>query len=400
VVGPAPMGGDFVEIVIEEGPLRKAMFRFSGNILILSLLISCITATLVYLALHYLFVRPLNRLTTNMVSFREDPENPTRIIVPSASRDEIGIAERELGAMQRDLASMLQQKSHLAALGLAVSKINHDLRNLLASAQLFSDRLVAVPDPNVQRFAPKLMRSLERAIAFCQSTLSYGQVKEAPPDRRPVVLEGLVEEVRETLGLAADTPVRWVGAVERGLHVDADPDQLFRVILNLARNAMQALEARAPNDPGRDQLASPANARVPWWSSRSPTRARASPRRRAPTCSKRFRARPVRAVPASASPSRPNSCERTAARFVSSMAPSGRRSASSSRTARSTSAPAAASASAPEAHRAPPIPLVERRNRRLKDIRTRGLPIRQRHYSYAPPAGFTPDRQRARSSAG
>jgi hypothetical protein len=32
-----------------------------------------------------------------------------------------------------------------------------------------------VPDPNVQRFAPQLMRSLERAIAFCQSTLSYGR---------------------------------------------------------------------------------------------------------------------------------------------------------------------------------------------------------------------------------
>src|SRR5262245_41536686 len=254
VVGPAPMGGDFVEIVIEEGPLRKAMFRFSGNILLLSLLISAITATLVYLALHYLFVRPLNRLTTNMVSFREDPENPNRIIVPSGSRDEIGIAERELSAMQRDLVSMLQQKSHLAALGLAVSKINHDLRNLLASAQLFSDRLVAVPDPNVQRFAPKLMRSLERAIAFCQSTLSYGQVKEPPPDRRPVLLDGLVDDVRETLGLSPESPVRWIAAVERGLHVDADPDQLFRVILNLARNSLQALESRAPNEPGRDQL--------------------------------------------------------------------------------------------------------------------------------------------------
>jgi signal transduction histidine kinase len=254
VVGPAPMGGDFVEIVIEEGPLRQAMFRFSRNILLLSLIISAITATLVYLALHYLFVRPLNRLTTNMVSFRGDPENPNRIIVPSRSRDEIGIAEQELGAMQRDLATMLQQKSHLAALGLAVSKINHDLRNLLASAQLFTDRLVSVPDPNVQRFAPRLMRSLERAIAFCQSTLSYGQVNEPPPDRRPVVLEGLIEDVRETLGLAPDSPVRWIGAVERNLRVDADPDQLFRVILNLARNGLQALEGRAPNDPGRDQL--------------------------------------------------------------------------------------------------------------------------------------------------
>ena len=254
VVGPAPMGGDFVEIVLEEGPLRQAMFRFSRNILLLSLFISAITATLVYLSLHYLFVRPMNRLTANMVHFREDPENPRRVVVPSGRNDEIGTAEHELGAMQRDLATMLQQKSHLAALGLAVSKINHDLRNLLASAQLFSDRLSQVPDPNVQRFAPKLMRSLERAIAFCQSTLSYGQVTEPPPDRRPVHLEELVEEVRETLGLAPDSGVRWISAVERGLKVDADPDQLFRVILNLTRNALQALESRAPNEPGRDQL--------------------------------------------------------------------------------------------------------------------------------------------------
>jgi signal transduction histidine kinase len=188
------------------------------------------------------------------VSFREAPENPGRIVVPSGRNDEIGIAEHELGAMQRDLSTMLQQKSHLAALGLAVSKINHDLRNLLSSAQLFSDRLSQVPDPNVQRFAPKLMRSLERAIAFCQSTLSYGQVTEPAPDRRPVHLEELVEEVRETLGLTPDSSVRWISAVQRGLRVDADPDQLFRVILNIARNAMQALEARAPNEPGRDQL--------------------------------------------------------------------------------------------------------------------------------------------------
>ena len=129
-----------------------------------------------------------------------------------------------IGAMQRDLTSMLQQKSHLAALGLAVSKINHDLRNLLASAQLFSDRLASVPDPNVQRFAPKLMQSLERAIAFCQSTLSYGQVREAPPDRKPVRLEGLVEDVRETLGISVESRVRWITSVERGLIVDADSE--------------------------------------------------------------------------------------------------------------------------------------------------------------------------------
>jgi len=256
VVGPAPMGGDYIEIIMGEQPLRKAMLRYSVDILLISLLISGITAALLYLALHYTFVRPMRRITANMMAFRADPENADRIIVPSRRADEIGTAERELAAMQTDIASMLQQKNRLAALGLAVSKINHELRNLLGSAQLFSDRLSRLPDPDVQRFAPKLVRALERAIAFCQSTLSYGRVQEPPPERKPMLLEPLVEEVHETLGLGPDAPIRWISAVERGLMVDADYDQLFRMLLNLARNAVQALESRAApaRDPGRDQI--------------------------------------------------------------------------------------------------------------------------------------------------
>jgi signal transduction histidine kinase len=253
VVGPAPMGGDFLEIVLDEAPLRQAMLRFSFNIMLLSLVISGITAMLVYLALHYLLVRPMRRITANMMRFRDDPENPARVIAVSSRQDEVGLAERELAGMQRDLASMLQQKSHLAALGLAVSKINHDLRNLLTSAQLFSEGLTSLPDPRVQRFAPKLMRALERAIAFCESTLSYGRAQEPPPDRKPVDVEALVEEVHDTLALA-ESRIGWIAAIERGLIVDADPDQLLRVLLNLARNAVQALETRAPNDPARDQV--------------------------------------------------------------------------------------------------------------------------------------------------
>ncbi len=254
VVGPAPMGGDFLEIILDEAPLRQAMLKFSVNILLLSLLISGITAMLVFFALHYLLVRPMGRITENMVAFRADPENPSRIIAGSGRRDEIGTAEEELAAMQRELASMLHQKSRLAALGLAVSKINHDLRNLLASAQLFSDQLSTLPDPKVQRFAPKLMRALERAIAFCQSTLSYGAAQEAPPERKTIEVEPLIEEVHEALGLGLDVPIRWIVAVERGLTVEADHDQLFRVLVNMARNAVQALEARGARDPARDQI--------------------------------------------------------------------------------------------------------------------------------------------------
>jgi signal transduction histidine kinase len=254
VVGAPPAGGEFIEIIIAEPPLRQAMVRFSVNILLISLAISMISGLLVYLSLSWLFVRPLRRLTRRMVDFGADPENPARIMAPSARQDEIGIAERELTSMQRELAQTLQQKNRLAVLGLAVSKINHDLRNLLSSAQLLSDRLSGLADPAVRRLAPKLMAALDRAIAYCEHTLAYGKAHEPPPERRLIDVTALVEELRETLGLPSDGSIRWLPSIERGLIVDADADQLFRVLLNLLRNSMAALKARAPNDPERDQI--------------------------------------------------------------------------------------------------------------------------------------------------
>lgn len=254
VVGDPPFGADFIEIVISETPLRRALLRFTTTTLLVSLLVAGAAGALVYFGLNALFVRPMRRLTERMSSFRENPEDASRIIVPSGRRDEIGTAEETLEELQRALSQTLSQKSHLAALGLAVSKINHDLRNLLAAAQLISDRLAALPDPTVQRFAPKLLSALDRAITYCEQTLSYGRAMEPLPERREVDLAHLLEEVRDTLGLGGGAGIGWVVSLEEGLKVDADPDQLFRVVLNIARNAVQALEARAPLDPERDQI--------------------------------------------------------------------------------------------------------------------------------------------------
>ena len=254
VVGEAPMSGEFVELVIDERPLQAAMWKYSTNVLLISLTISAISAALVYLSLLWLFVRPLRRLTASMVEFGAEPENPARIIVPSPRIDEIGIAERELAIMQNDLAQTLHQKSRLAALGLAVSKINHDLRNLLASVQLLSDRLTSIKDPRVGMLAPRLMAALDRAIAYCEQTLAFGKAQEPQPDRRRVDVTKLVNEVRDTLGIDAGSKISWILALEPGLTMDADPDQMLRVFLNLARNSKQALEARGPNNPERDQI--------------------------------------------------------------------------------------------------------------------------------------------------
>lgn len=230
-----------VEIVLQETDLQTALFNHSINILKLSLVISIITASLVFLSLRALFVRPFRHVTKNMVYFSEDPEDPTRVIPPSHRSDEIGVAQNQLSDMQGELQKMLAEKRTLADLGLAVSKINHDLRNILASAVLFSDRLQAIDDPVVQRFTPKLVRALDRAIDYCQSTLSYGRAREAPPSIRVVQLHTLVLEVAEVLGLDADQTVRFENMIAPHITVDADPDQLFRVLLNLCRNALQAM---------------------------------------------------------------------------------------------------------------------------------------------------------------
>lgn len=243
VIGRPDIGDDVVEIVMTEAPLKRAIYRFGLNILALSIIISLFTATLVWLTLNYVLIRPVLRLTWNMVGFRENPEDASRIIRPTGRGDEIGRAQAELAAMQTELATMLRQKSRLAALGLAVSKINHDLRNMLSSAQIISDRLSASPDPTVQRFVPKLIASLDRAITFCTETLRYGRAEEEQPQRRrfPVLL--LLEEVGESFGLPGHGRIRWSMEADIALEIDADRSQLYRILTNLVRNAVQVLEA-------------------------------------------------------------------------------------------------------------------------------------------------------------
>jgi signal transduction histidine kinase len=241
VIGPAPMGGEFIELIINERPLVEAMWRFSANILGLSLIISSITAALVYASLHWLIVRPVKRLADSTLSFSENTEDATRFITPSSRRDEIGDAERAFAQMQTELSRQFKQQQHLAAMGLSVAKINHDLRNMLASAQLLSDRLGAVQDPAVQRLAPKLIGALDRAIGFCKATLAFGKAQERPPSPRTVDLAALVDELGDLLGLGEDSDIRLVRDMHSPMRVTADPEHLMRVLLNIARNAVDAM---------------------------------------------------------------------------------------------------------------------------------------------------------------
>ncbi|MEM1317750.1 MAG: HAMP domain-containing sensor histidine kinase [Pseudomonadota bacterium] len=250
VVGEMMQREGTLELVMKEKPLRDAMLNYAGNVLLISLGISVVTGLVVFLTLRALLVRPLQRMVSGMERFAGDPENPAAMIEPSQRHDEIGTAEVQLAAMQKQLRGTLAQQRHLADLGLAVSKINHDLRNILAAASLFSERLEDVEDPLVQRLAPRLLRTIDRAVDYTNAVLAYGKAGEETPTRTLVHLDRLTADVRETLDLDSeevDGTVTFVDAVPEGFEVLADAEQLFRVLMNLSRNAVQAM--REMDDP-------------------------------------------------------------------------------------------------------------------------------------------------------
>lgn len=229
------------ELIMSDGNLRKAMLIYARNVAMLSLLLSLVTATFVFYAIDRVMIRPIRAMTRSMLDFAETPGDPARIIVPERRDDEIGVAERELASMQQQLQRALSEHKHLTDLGLAVSKINHDMRNTLAAAQLVSDRLATVKDPTTQNFVPKLVRALDRAVSYTEGVLAYGRTQEAPPRRRRVRLKLLVDEVHDLLGLDPGGGIEFVNAVDPDFEIDADSEQLFRVLSNLARNAVQAM---------------------------------------------------------------------------------------------------------------------------------------------------------------
>ena len=245
VIGnPVRDGGLLIEVTMDEMPLRSAMVDYGLNVLALSAVISIITALLLFGAVQFLLVRPIKRVVGHMQSYAKAPEDARRIITPSASVTELHDAELALQMMQTELTSALKQKERLAQLGGAVAKVSHDLRNILTSAQLFTDRIEGSDDPLVKRMAPKLVGSITRAVNLCESTLAFGRVDEPAPVLARVNLASIVSDVIDSERLAAgDFDLSFSEDIPAGMTLRADGEQLFRAIFNLVRNARQAIMA-------------------------------------------------------------------------------------------------------------------------------------------------------------
>ncbi|MCZ6859105.1 MAG: HAMP domain-containing sensor histidine kinase [Alphaproteobacteria bacterium] len=242
VIGRSPKDSTvLIEVVLDETPLRAELYDYSQRILVLSLIISLVTAILVYFSLHWLLVRPMRRLTTSMTEFAAAPENPEKVMVPSRRSDEVGVAERQLRAMQMGLRDALRQRARLAAVGEAVAKINHDLRNMLSTASLVSDRLTDTTDPEVKRVTPMLVRAIDRAVVLCTDTLDFTRNEAIEPKKMKLKLRAVIEDVGSALPLEVDGgSAKFDNKVEPDFEVMADRGQLFRALSNLGANALEA----------------------------------------------------------------------------------------------------------------------------------------------------------------
>ncbi|MEL6379398.1 MAG: HAMP domain-containing sensor histidine kinase [Pseudomonadota bacterium] len=238
-------GGPIDDIIVSEKALRSALRTYAKNILLLSLLISAITAIFVYWSLSSLIISPVRAIRSNMALFEVDPENPKNILQASDRLDEIGETERDLTALEERLQTLLNERRRLAALGAGISKISHDLRNILASAQLMSDRLMNSDDPRVRKLSPRLVDALDRAITLSRETLNYGRISPETLSREPVKLLSLVESVFDD---TASLYVTTSASIDKHLEVSIDRTQMHRALMNLIRNATEALCADLPPD--------------------------------------------------------------------------------------------------------------------------------------------------------
>ncbi|MBM3604592.1 MAG: HAMP domain-containing histidine kinase [Alphaproteobacteria bacterium] len=265
VIGaPVNQAGQLIEITMETAPLREAMIDYGLRLLAVSAAFSILTAVLLFLTAQRLILVPIRRVISHMSAYASAPEDARHIIIPDARLAELREAETALQSMQQTVTSSLKQKERMAQLGQAVAKISHDLRNILTTAQIFADRLEDSADPKVRRAAPKLVKSITRAVNLCETTLAFGKAEEPSPTLSRFNLAQLAAEVIEAESLAGEAAgqVEFLTDIPPSLTIRADRDQLYRVLANLARNARQAIEGT--NQPGTVEIGA-GEGDNDWW---------------------------------------------------------------------------------------------------------------------------------------
>lgn len=243
VVGTSPVDPMAeIELLLGQQRICANLRSYAMRIALLSMFIGLVTGLLLYLTLRWLIVRPMVRLTQAVQDFAEHPEVAHVPQAGTKRRDEIGTAFRQLDAMQTTVRAALAQNRRLASLGTGVAKISHDLRNLLTTSLLITERMQASDDERIAKAAPRLSESIERAATLTHTIVQHAREGLPPLSVEPVVLKpffgGVIDRVRQRWG-----PEGKVVSLIEDYQIKTaslDPLQIERVLHNLLDNAFEA----------------------------------------------------------------------------------------------------------------------------------------------------------------
>lgn len=234
--------GAVVKVVADAAPLTNELRSDAAHVFSLTVIVALVTGLLVFAMLDRLLVRPMRVITTSIINFREDPEQDDAsdlAWLAARPEDDISTAARELKIMQDEMRAALWRNARLAAVGTAVAKISHDLRNILSTALLVADRLQSVNDPTVQRATRTFIPAVERAAQLVTRTVDFAREGPPPITRTAVELSDLAEEAISVVR-PMSPDVRFVNEVPADLVLPLDRAQIYRVLVNLMKNAAEA----------------------------------------------------------------------------------------------------------------------------------------------------------------
>jgi len=160
------------------------------------------------------------------------------------SKDEVGVLSNTFNDMARKLETMreeIRRSERLSAIGQLATMVGHDLRNPLTSIQnaayFLKMKLGGSTDEKVKKMFGIINNEVGYANKIVNDLLDFSTVKK--PEFTKVNLVSLIKDALAQLDVPENVNI--VTKFSESPIIEADPDQLRRIFLNIALNGVQAI---------------------------------------------------------------------------------------------------------------------------------------------------------------
>ncbi len=178
----------------------------------------------------------------------EDPTGRTRLlevtVVPLPTGSALALRDVTDSTEAAKLAARLEHDEMLDALGILTGSLAHDFNNLLVTIASFAERAASESSSaQVKEYLGAILRSVQRGRDLTSNLANFARGGQLT--LRTVDLVPLLHEIASTLRAFRPEWDITVTAPPGGARVRGDASQLHRALLNVGKNAIEAMGRRA-----------------------------------------------------------------------------------------------------------------------------------------------------------